>query len=226
VRERLVKDVMAAAVVTVSPATPFKRIAELLVEHDLGVLPVVDRAERLLGVVSAADLLPGTQDAAADRSPARHRHAGAAKATSLVAAGLMTTEVVTVGPDTPLSHAARLLRASGVERVPVVTGGSALVGVVGRSDLLRSFVRPDHEIFRAVTEDVVKRDLLTDPRRVGVTVTGGIVTLDGTVGRRSQVQLAERLVGAVEGVVAVDNQLTFDVDDAAFAPPASNRQTV
>jgi CBS-domain-containing membrane protein len=224
--ERLVKDVMTVEVVTVSPATPYKRIAELLVEHDLSVLPVVDRAGRVLGIVSEADLLLKTQDASKTRPLGPHDHVEAAKASSLVAAGLMTTEVVTVGPDTPVSHAARLLRVSGVKRLPVVTRDGVLAGIVGRSDLLRSFVRPDHEILRAVVEDVIKRGLVTDPRRVEVTVRGGIVTLDGRVERRSQVQLADRLVRAVQGVVAFNNQLAFEVDDANIKPPASNRQSI
>jgi CBS-domain-containing membrane protein len=225
-RQRLVKDVMTVAEVTVPPATPFKQIAELLVEHDLSTLPVVDRADRLLGVVSAAGLLRTTPLAPADRARGPHRHQEAGTATKLVAAGLMTTAVVTVGPDTPLDRAARLIQASGVERVPVVTGDGTLVGILGRSDLLRSFIRPDQEILRATIEDVVKRDLLTDPQRVKVTVVGGIVTLDGSVERRSQVDLADRLIGAVDGVIAFSNQLKFEVDDAGLTPPTSNRQTV
>jgi CBS domain-containing protein len=224
--ERLVKEVMTVEVVTVSPATPYKRIAELLVEHDISALPVIDRAGRVLGIVSETDLLLKTQDAPETRTRGAHHHVQAANASSLVAAGLMTTEVVTVGPDTPVSHAARLMRVNGVKRLPVVTRDNVLAGILGRSDLLRSFVRPDHEILAAVVEDVIKRGLVTDPQRIEATVRGGIVTLDGTVERRSQVQLAERLVRAVEGVVAFNNQLAFEVDDANLKPPASNRQPI
>ena len=44
-------------VVTVRPGTPYKEIARLLTEHGISALPVVGDAEKVLGIVSEADLL-------------------------------------------------------------------------------------------------------------------------------------------------------------------------
>ena len=53
----LVKDLMTAPVVTVEPTAPFKEIVARLAEHRVSAVPVVDPDQRVLGVVSEADLL-------------------------------------------------------------------------------------------------------------------------------------------------------------------------
>ena len=55
----LVRDVMTTAVVTVHPETRVKRAIELLDEHQVTAMPVVDGEGRLVGVVSEADVLRG-----------------------------------------------------------------------------------------------------------------------------------------------------------------------
>jgi CBS domain-containing protein len=53
----LVKDLMTTPVVTVEPTTPFKEIVARLAQHRVSAVPVVDNDQRVLGVVSEADLL-------------------------------------------------------------------------------------------------------------------------------------------------------------------------
>jgi CBS domain-containing protein len=52
-----VQDVMTIEVVVAQPTTPVNQVARLLADHRLSALPVVDRRDRVLGVVSKADLL-------------------------------------------------------------------------------------------------------------------------------------------------------------------------
>jgi CBS-domain-containing membrane protein len=52
------RDVMSSPVVTVSPDTPLKDVAATLVERGINAVPVVDGDDRLVGIVSEADLLP------------------------------------------------------------------------------------------------------------------------------------------------------------------------
>jgi CBS domain-containing protein len=68
---------MTSPVVTVGADTPAKEAARLLVTHGFAVLPVVDVEDRLLGVVTEADLLrdpilPDPRDLIHDRPPGRH----------------------------------------------------------------------------------------------------------------------------------------------------------
>jgi CBS domain-containing protein len=97
--------------------------------------------------------------------------------------------------------------------LPVVEDGGRVVGVLGRSDLLRVFSRPDREIRAEVVDEVLGRVLLVDPRRITVDVDGGVVTLGGQLDLRADAQVAVRLVERVEGVVAVVDRLTYRYDE-------------
>jgi osmotically-inducible protein OsmY len=52
-----------------------------------------------------------------------------------------------------------------------------------------------------------------NPALVEVTVTGGVVTLAGELGQKSMIPAAFRMAQAVDGVVDVDGQLCFAIDD-------------
>ena len=93
-----------------------------------------------------------------------------------------------------------------------------LVGIVCRSDVLSVFSRPEEDIRREITQDVILDGFFTDPARLAVAVTDGIVTLAGGPG---SVVLGRGIVGQVrhvEGVVAVRDRFTYPL-----AAPASGR---
>jgi hypothetical protein len=106
-----------------------------------------------------------------------------------------------------------------------VADSGRLIGIVSRADLLRPLVRPDEHISRDV-EEMLERKLLVDPARVKVRVRDGIVTLTGQVERRSLRPILVHLVDSIEGVVRVENWLTFELDDTGVQPSRSNRQQI
>jgi CBS-domain-containing membrane protein len=140
------------------------------------------------------------------------------KAAGLTAAELMTSPAVMVSPDVTLAEAARLATRAGVRRLPVVDGQGRLVGIVSRVDLLKVFLRPDHEIHREIVEELIGSYTWPDPRAVTVEVTKGAVALYGRLPRRSQIDTLVRLVQSVDGVVRVDAQLRYEVDDMTPLP--------
>jgi osmotically-inducible protein OsmY len=82
-----------------------------------------------------------------------------------------------------------------------------LLGIVSRRDLLSVFLRPDEEIaaeVRAALTDV----LLADPAAVRIRVGQGLVSLSGQVAEAGQIAMATDLISAIDGVVAVRNELT------------------
>jgi CBS domain-containing protein len=206
-----VQDVMTIEVVVAQPTTPVKQVARLLADHRLSALPVVDGRGRVLGVVSEADLL-GDGRPLADGQP-------------VTARAVMTSPAVTVDPQATVTEAARRMQAAGIKRLPVLAGSGRLVGIVSRADLLRPLTRPDEEIRWAI-EELLGSELLVDPARVEVEVHDGVVSLTGRVERRSLIPIVVRLAGATEGVVRVQDWLTFDLDDARLHPSASNRQRI
>jgi CBS domain-containing protein len=144
----LVRDIMDAAPVTVSPDASVEEVVRTLRDHELPGVPVVDGDGRCVGIVTEADLvLPDDQGdlhiphyinlfggtvflEPLGRFEQRLRKAFASKATDM-----MTPDPDTVAPDTTVQEAARLIHQSGHNRLPVVEDGR-LVGVVTRVDVL------------------------------------------------------------------------------------------
>jgi CBS-domain-containing membrane protein len=211
-----VDDVMTRAVVTVSPAAPYRDLVDLLVEHRFSAVPVVDAFQRVTGVVSEADLLRKIEYAG-EKEPrlfdGRRRRSDRLKGAGRTAADLMTSPSVTVLSGSSIAAAARLMDGEQVKRLPVVDDLGRLVGIVSRSDLLKVHLRPDEDI-RADVESGALRPFLSDETTgVRVEVSEGIVTLTGRVDRWSTTDIADRLVSQVLGVVDVVDELEFDFDD-------------
>ena len=219
--KRTVSDVMTRTVVVVNVSAPFKDVVRRMHEYRVSALPVVDDEQRLIGIVSEADLILKEDpelDEGAHLFEGRHRRQDREKAAGLLAQELMTTPVVTVTPDATLGEAARLMHRKGVKRLPVVEDAGRIVGILSRSDLLKVFLRDDADIEHEVREDVVRRTLWIDPDTVVVSVHDGVVRLEGQLERRSLIPVLERLVTAVEGVVGVEERLSYVVDDTASVP--------
>ncbi len=210
-----VSDVMTKDVVTVEKDTPFKAVAATLAEHHISAVPVRDLSGTVVGVVSETDLLRKEEFQRSPRGTFHFTHRKAhSKAEAVTAEQLMTSPAVTVEGGCTLDEAAGLMAARGITRL-VVTDGGELTGIVARSDLLRAFLTTDEELLARVRRDVVDRNLWDDPFAVDVSVREGVVTLSGQVEKRSTVAFAEELIGGVDGVVSVRNELTWRFDDLA-----------
>jgi CBS domain-containing protein len=144
----LVSEIMDTDPVTVAPETSVEDVVAAMRDHELPGLPVVDSEGTVWGIVTEADLVLPDEDGdlhiphyinlfggtvflePLSRFGDRLRKAFAANA-----ADMMTRDVDTVGPDTTIREAARLIHETGHNRLPVVQDGK-LVGVVTRLDVL------------------------------------------------------------------------------------------
>jgi CBS domain-containing protein len=145
--ERLsVEEVMSTDVVTVHCATPVK---ELLVRYFLGHgatkhqgYPVVDDQNRLLGVVTKADLLEEWMPSLLDRSGADVAHHS-----PIITFDLVGREPIMISPDATCRTAAEQMAAFDVGRLIVVAPSEPerVVGIVTRSDLLKPRSRHAYE---------------------------------------------------------------------------------
>ena len=209
-----VADVMTRDVVAVRADASFKEIAAMLRSMQVSAFPVLDGDDKVIGVVSETDLLPkealeaGFERHRGWRSARRHR-AELAKAAGVTAADLMSRPPVTVGPFDLVSHAAHLMYDHGITRLPVVGPGGKLAGIISRSDVLSVFNRPDEDIRREITQDVIMDGFFTDPARLTVTVQDGIVTLAGEPGGVVLGRGIADQVRHVEGVVAVRDRFRY-----------------
>jgi CBS domain-containing protein len=213
----LVKDLMTTQVVTVGPATPFKDLVARLAQHRVSALPVVDDADRVLGVVSEADLLLKEEFPDPDQDIplfwTRRRRLERDKAAGSTARDLMSVALVSISPEATVAEAARRMHTANVKRLPVIGEGGRLVGIVSRGDLLKVFNRPDRSIRREIMDDVIVGEFTMDPDRFFIHVDDGVVVLQGRVERRSLIPYLVRAVHNVEGVVRVEDRLAYDIDD-------------
>ncbi len=129
--EVLVVDLMAGDPITVTPDVPVIKVAEFLSDYDIGGMPVVDPAGRLVGVVSQTDLV--------------HLWASSTAPTewpTLSVRDVMTEPAVTIRGSATLTQAARLMTEREVDRLVVVGEDvRTALGVISASDLVRGFGR-------------------------------------------------------------------------------------
>jgi CBS domain-containing protein len=209
-----VKDVMSTHVIAVRKGASFKEIAERLREHRVSAFPVADDDGKVIGVVSEADLLTkealdgGRAGMPGMISGILHRREQE-RAAGLTAGDLMTHPPVTVGPDEPVEHAARLMYTRRVKRLPVTDAASCLVGIISRADVLAVYSRPDEEIRKGICDEMILDKLLTDPARYTVTVQDGVVTLEGKPETASLGHDLASHARHVQGVVAVRDRLSY-----------------
>jgi predicted transcriptional regulator len=192
-----IETLMTTEVVTVTPATPIKRVAQLLTRHRISGVPVLTDDGTVLGVVSEADILRGE------------------RGIPLTAGEAMTSPALTIAPVASVNEAARIMTARGINRLPVVQDGR-LVGIVSRADLVRAFQRSDDEIADELNEDVLLHQLWLSPEDVVVAVEDGIVELTGRVENKTQAELVAAYALRVPGVVDVLSNIDWAVDDQAI----------
>lgn len=219
-----VADVMRHRCVAVRETARFSEIVAAMRRFHVSSLPVVDAERRVIGMVSNYDLLfddcrshQGAGEGGRLRRFVRGRGYGGC---GRLAVELMTAPAVTVTPRTSVRDAAREMFRHHIHQLPVVDPvPGRLIGIVTRSDLLAVYERPDEQIRREILYDIIEGTLALPPKEFGVTVAGGVVTIRGRLGLRSD---ALRLVGAithVEGVISVVDRLTYQRDDTTDRAP-------
>jgi CBS domain-containing protein len=141
-----VKDVMSQDIYTVRPDTNIQDIARLMTEQHIRSLPVVDEEQQVLGIITESDLflkekgmpfsavkLPSLFQKWVDPAHLAEIYEDASHHT---AADVMTVDVISVGPDETIGHAALLLFKHDFKTLPVVEDGR-LVGLISRVDFIR-----------------------------------------------------------------------------------------
>ena len=117
----LVRHVMSDAPKTLSPERSVADAAGLMEQYDVGVIPLAEGAETLIGLVTDRDMV--LRVLAKQRDPRE-----------VTLGEIATTNVVTVTPDSNIAEARELMSAHRIRRLPVVKDGR-LVGIVSLGDI-------------------------------------------------------------------------------------------
>jgi CBS domain-containing membrane protein len=140
-------EVMSPVPVAVSFGTPLAEAWSLLRQHRVKALPVVDRARRIVGIVTLADFM---RESGIDRPqwalrlrewlrPSPTSHSEKAEAVGQI----MTRQVRVVSADRPIGDLLPLFASTGHHHVPVLDGEQRLVGIITQSDVVRALARLD-----------------------------------------------------------------------------------
>jgi CBS domain-containing protein len=208
---------MTVDVVTTTAETPLREVARVLAEAGISGMPVVDPEDRVVGVISEADILAKERRELEDDrgllGRLLHPDVVDAKHGARTVGDAMSSPAFVLPSFSSVATAAGRMIEHDVNRLPVVDR-NRLVGIVSRADLVRAFVRSDDEIAVEARDQVERQQALAgDPNLIGVTVAEGDVVLTGAVRRRSDADLLPRLVRDIPGVVEVRSELSWSERD-------------
>lgn len=132
-----VRDIMTKDVVFADKEDSVLTVAKLMKHHNIGAVPIVENAEKVLGMVTDRDIVLNMADYNFD--PA-----------NTFALKLMTDKLYTVKPEADLSSALALMKKQQIRRLPVMENNK-LVGMLSIGDIA---VRSDYnmEMSEAISE--------------------------------------------------------------------------
>ncbi len=116
-----VRDLMSYPVITVEPSTSMEELSEILKEEECTGVPVVDNG-RLAGIISRRDFKKIRKESQL-KSPVK---------------AFMSTRNITIGPESSLMEAARLMVKYDIGRLPVIENDQ-VIGIISRSDAMLYF---------------------------------------------------------------------------------------
>jgi CBS-domain-containing membrane protein len=216
------RDVMASPVITTSPSSSVREVAKTFLERRISATPVVDTQGRLVGIVSEGDLLH-RRESGTERQYSWWLRALTSdeilatdyvKARATKVADIMTRNVITAAPDTPLHEIAVLLEKNAIKRVPIVENGQ-LVGIVSRANLVQAVASARKRLEVPASDSLIRDKLLAHLNAqpwattglLNITVTDGVVDLWGITNSDAERKAIRVAAECAPGVSAVNDNL-------------------
>jgi CBS domain-containing protein len=218
-------DIMTLDVAAVRPDSTIYQVAELMVNRRISGVPVLADDDKVIGIVTEADLLhrPELERRARDYPGWLLRFLcgpeGLAvryiKSFGMHASEIMTSPAIVVDGDTPIGEIARILEEKKIKRVPVVHL-ERLIGIVSRADLMRCIVASHKSWAHVDVDDDIIRDRLLEmlhheawamQSHAQIFVENGIVHLQGSAATERQIKALVVAAENVHGVRSVANHL-------------------
>ncbi|WP_455240856.1 CBS domain-containing protein [Methanothermobacter tenebrarum] len=154
-----VEDAMQKNVITIKNDMKIEEAARILRENKISGAPVIDKKNRLVGMLSEGDIirllevhspklnliLPSPLDLI--ELPIRMKHEydeivkGIKKASLTLVDEIMTRKLITIKPDQSISDAAELMDKHKIKRLPVVDDKGNLIGIITRGDIIGALVK-------------------------------------------------------------------------------------
>ncbi|ABE31093.1 BON domain protein [Paraburkholderia xenovorans LB400] len=214
-------DVMITNVISVTPDMTVREVARIFVDNGISGAPVLDPEGHIAGMISEGDLLRRTEIGTDERKPsswldvwsASHEARDYIKTHAVKVRDVMTPDVVTVQPDTPLGEVASILETRRIKRVPVTQAGR-VVGIVSRANLVQALASvPDEPASDVTLSDAEIRAMLMGELAGrkwsfagrNIVVTDGVVHLWGVFHAMEAVDAVRVAAQNIPGVKRVED---------------------
>ncbi len=168
----LVKERMTRNPITIRPDTPVTEAQAMMKREKIHHLPVMDKDEKLVGIVSEKDLLYASPSPASTLSV----YEMSSLLAKLKVEKVMSKNVLTASEDVPLEEAARMMADRGIGGLPIMRGGS-LVGIITESDLFRVFI----ELFGARQKGIRVSLTVGNVKGALARVSGAVTNAGGNI---------------------------------------------
>jgi CBS domain-containing protein len=143
-------DIMTTNVITVKKETPLAELAEILYKNHINGVPVVDDEGLLIGIICESDLIRKDKklhiptvvalfDAVFYLESSKKMEKEIQQFSATTVEDLFTRKVITVDEKTALDEIATIMTREKIYTIPVMDG-ERLVGIVGKNDVIRTFV--------------------------------------------------------------------------------------
>ncbi|MBX3080204.1 MAG: chloride channel protein [Anaerolineae bacterium] len=202
-------DVMTSPAITIRDSDPLHTAEKRMLEHDLKRLPVVDSSGHLVGLITRSDLL---RELTFSQTAPRWTIEGRDKPLGWNARveQIMSEEVVTVDPTTPLSQVIQTMLTSAQKRIIVVDHAGQVQGLITDGDLLARILTAHRSALLETLPDVWKQEsaiqpsiLESSPQIAADVMTSPVITV--TIGTTAQVALQLLMERRVKRLPVVDS---------------------
>jgi CBS domain-containing protein len=139
-----VRDVMSKNVLSITKFESIVRVANILSEKNISGLPVVDKENKVIGIITQADILSmvgvSREHTFKDLlkymlgEPLRERKIGDH------VGDIMTSPAFTIKPDANIAEAVRIMTEKRIRRLTVVDDKNTLIGIITRADILKAVI--------------------------------------------------------------------------------------
>ena len=190
-------DIMTVGAVTVPADSKLEDAVQVMIEHNISGLPVVDEHGRPIGMLTEGDLLRRKEIGTGKKRPRwieifvdstelaeQYVHERGRKVSDA-----MSGKVVSLPAGASLEQIVETMERHGYKRIPIVRDHK-VVGIVSRANIVRALSRRMDQLSKTVKADLAIREQILEELHktdwapfgtIDIVVQEGIVNLDGTV---------------------------------------------
>ena len=126
--DKTASEIMTRPAISAKVKASARDIALQFINEHYSGMPVTEEDGKVIGIVTEIDILKALNDG----HELSHLNAG----------DIMTRDVATVNPDTPITDMIKMMEEFSIIRLPVVKD-EKLIGVVSRGDIIRNLIEPE-----------------------------------------------------------------------------------